>query len=490
MLRKATRLEKIPPYLFMELRNKINKAKAAGVDVISLAIGDPVEPTPGPIIEELCRAAHDPANHRYPTDEEKGMAALRREVCRWYAERYAAPVDPETECLILIGSKEGCHHFALAMVNPGDTVLVTDPGYPGYKPSIWFAGAEPYPVPMTAENGFLPDLGKIPADVARKAKAFYLNYPNNPTGAVATPEFLTKLVAFAREHSIAICYDNPYIDIVFDGARPLSILSIEGAKEVAVELNSFSKPFNMTGWRLGHGAGEPDRHRGHGAGQVEHRQRRVQRDAICRHRRAQAVRAGGGPDAPHLRAPAQAGGGYAELPRLEVRAAEGHFLSLGADAGRQEFGGVRGAAFRAGAHRRRARAARMGNSAKATSGSPSRSPTIAWKRPWNVSGMHLAESFGRLAAGARHLGAGAGRPGLSAGLHRLRSRPGRLRRFLSLRRLPGRPAADRRVAMPALRRRTRTLRRRQGRLPQLRPAKARFSAAPPPYAAMRTWPAR
>jgi LL-diaminopimelate aminotransferase len=257
MLRKATRLEKIPPYLFMELRNKINKAKAAGVDVISLAIGDPVESTPGPIVEELCRAAHDPANHRYPTDEEKGMAALRQEVCRWYAERYAAPVNPETECLILLGSKEGGHHFALGMVNPGDTVLVTDPGYPGYKPSIWFAGAEPYPVPMTAENGFLPDLRKIPPDVVRKAKAFYLNYPNNPTGAVATPKFLAELVAFAREHSIAICYDNPYIEVVFDGAKPLSILSIEGAKEVAVELNSFSKTFSMCGWRLGMAMGNP-----------------------------------------------------------------------------------------------------------------------------------------------------------------------------------------------------------------------------------------
>jgi LL-diaminopimelate aminotransferase len=137
------------------------------------------------------------------------------------------------------------------MVNAGEVALVTDPGYPGYRPSIWFAGAEPYPVPMTAENGFLPDLEKIPADVLRRATAFYLNYPNNPTGAVATPAFLRRLVDFAREHRIALCYDNPYIDIVFDGAKPLSILSIEGAKEVAVELNSFSKPFNMTGWRLG-----------------------------------------------------------------------------------------------------------------------------------------------------------------------------------------------------------------------------------------------
>ena len=257
MLKKAKRLEKIPPYLFMELRNKINKARAAGVDVISLAIGDPVEPTPKPVIDELCRTAYRPENHRYPTDEEKGMAALRAEISRWYAQRYGVAVEPEEECLVLIGSKEGCHHFALAMVNPGDVVLVTDPGYPGYKPSIWFAGAEPYPVPMTPENDFLPQLDAIPADVAARATAFYLNYPNNPTGAVATPGFLAELVAFARENSIAICYDNPYIDIVFDGAQPLSLLSVEGAKEVAVELNSFSKPFNMTGWRLGMALGNP-----------------------------------------------------------------------------------------------------------------------------------------------------------------------------------------------------------------------------------------
>ena len=257
-MQKAKRLDKIPPYLFMELRNKINAARAAGVDVISLAIGDPVEPTPKPIVDELSRTACDPANHRYPTDEEKGMAALRTEVCRWYATRYGAEMDAENECVILIGSKEGCHHFALAMVNPGDLVLVTDPGYPGYKPSIWFAGAEPYAVPMAAENDFLPDLNAIPADVAQRASAFYLNYPNNPTGAVATPEFLKKLVDFAKRNSIAICYDNPYIDIVFDGAEPLSILTIDGADEVAVELNSFSKPFNMTGWRLGMALGNRD----------------------------------------------------------------------------------------------------------------------------------------------------------------------------------------------------------------------------------------
>ena len=242
MLRQARRLEKIPPYLFMELRSKINRAKAAGVDVISLAVGDPVEATPRPIVDELCREAHRPENHRYPTDEEKGMGELRQEVCRWYSEQYGVEADPESECLILIGSKEGCHHFALGMVNAGDLVLVTDPGYPGYKPSIWFAGGEPYPVPITASNDFLPDLNGIPRDVCERAAAFYLNYPNNPTGAVANPSFLRRLVDFARENAIAICYDNPYIEIVFEGAQPLSILSVEGAKDVAVELNSFSKP--------------------------------------------------------------------------------------------------------------------------------------------------------------------------------------------------------------------------------------------------------
>ncbi len=159
--------------------------------------------------------------------------------------------------MALIGSKEGCHHFALGMINPGGLVLVTDPGYPGYKPSIWFAGAEPYPVPMLEKNGYLPDLGSIPADIAQKATGFFLNYPNNPTGAVATKEFLAELVEFAKTHDIAICYDNAYSEIVF-GAERLSFLSTPGAKEVGVELNSLSKPYNMTGWRIGMASGNAD----------------------------------------------------------------------------------------------------------------------------------------------------------------------------------------------------------------------------------------
>jgi LL-diaminopimelate aminotransferase len=257
-MKPANRLGKIPPYLFMELRKKIAKARADGVDVISLAIGDPVEPTPKVVIEELARAAHDPANHRYPTDEEKGMLAFREAVARWYGRRYGVAVDAESEVLGLIGSKEGCHHFVLGLVNPGEVVLMTDPGYPAYRSSILLAEAEPVPVAIRAENGYLPALRDIPSDLARRATAMFLNYPNNPTGATATPTFLRELVEFARSHDVAICYDNPYIEMVFDGEKPLSFLSVPGAKDVGVELNSLSKPFNMTGWRIGMAVGNRD----------------------------------------------------------------------------------------------------------------------------------------------------------------------------------------------------------------------------------------
>jgi LL-diaminopimelate aminotransferase len=257
-MRSANRLKLIPPYPFMELRKKIGQARAAGIDVISLAIGDPVEPTPEPVVAELARAGADPANHRYPTDEEKGMLAFRQAVAAWYARRYGVTVDPATEALGLIGSKEGCHHFVLARVNPGETVLMTDPGYPAYRASILIGGGEPVSIPIRPEQGYLPVLADIPSEVARKASAMFVCYPNNPTGAVATPAFLRDLVAFARQYDIAICYDNPYIEIVFDGEQPLSFLSVPGAKDVGVELNSLSKPFNMTGWRLGMAVGNKD----------------------------------------------------------------------------------------------------------------------------------------------------------------------------------------------------------------------------------------
>ena len=254
----ANRLKRIPPYLFIELRNKINQAISEGIDVISLGIGDPVEPTPQPVIDELCRTAADPANHRYPTDEEKGMFAFRKEVADWYAERYNAELDPEEEVLGLIGSKEGCHHFILAVVNPGETVLMTDPGYPAYRASIFMAEGEPYNVPITGDNGFLPKLADVPSDIADQATAMFLNYPNNPTGATATPEFFAEVVEFAKNYDVAVCHDNPYSEIVFEGEAPLSFLSTPGAKDVGVELNSLSKPFNMTGWRIGMAMGNAE----------------------------------------------------------------------------------------------------------------------------------------------------------------------------------------------------------------------------------------
>lgn len=257
-MKTAEKLTKIPPYLFMELRKKINKAKADGIDVISLAIGDPVEATPDSIIDELCATSRDPLNHRYPTDEEKGMLSFRREVAKWYEIRYDVQLNPENEILGLIGSKEGCHHFIIARVNPGDTVLMTDPGYPAYRASILLGGGIPCNVPILPQNNYLPVFEEIPSDVAKKATAMFLNYPNNPTGACATPEFLNKLVAFARNYDIAVCYDNPYSEIVFAGQKRISFLMAPGAKDVGIELNSLSKPFNMCGWRLGMACGNPE----------------------------------------------------------------------------------------------------------------------------------------------------------------------------------------------------------------------------------------
>ena len=247
----ADRLQKIPPYLFVTLRNKIAKARAEGVDVINLGVGDPVDPTPQSVIDELCRQAQDPVNHQYPIDEEKGMLAFRKEVASWYKKRYGVEVNPEGEVLGLIGSKEGCHHFVLGVANPGDVVLMTSPGYPGYRASIFMGNAEPYPMPILEANHYLSDFDQIPPEIRKRAKAMFLNYPNNPTGACATKEFFRKAVEFAKAYDIAICHDNPYSEVVFDGQERLSFLSIPGAKEVGIELNSLSKPYNMTGWRIG-----------------------------------------------------------------------------------------------------------------------------------------------------------------------------------------------------------------------------------------------
>ena len=251
----ADRLKTLRPYLFMQLREKIRKAEADGVDLISLAIGDPDEPTPAYIVEALRAAVLDPVNNQYPTDEHKGMRVFREAVSRWYNRKYRVSLDPDTEVLALNGLKEGIHHFIMATVNPGDTVLVTNPGYPAYKANIHMAGAEAYDVPLLENNGFLPAFEKIPDAVCRKAKAFFLNYPNNPTGACADSGFFARMVTWAKKREILLLNDNPYSEIVFPSDRRLSLLQAPGAMDICVEFNSLSKSYNMTGWRIGMAVG-------------------------------------------------------------------------------------------------------------------------------------------------------------------------------------------------------------------------------------------
>lgn len=245
----AERLRRLPPYLFAEIDRKKREVRARGVDVIDLGIGDPDLPTPPHVIQALQKAAEDPANHRYPSYE--GMLAYRQAVADWYAKRFNVRLDPEQEVLTLIGSKEGTAHMPLAFVNPGDAVLVPDPGYPVYAAGTWFAGGEVHFMPLRRQNGFLPDLGAIPLDVVRRAKLMYLNYPNNPTAAVATRDFFAQVVAFARRHGILVCHDLMYSELKFDGFEPPSLLEVEGARDVGVEFHSLSKTYSMTGWRLG-----------------------------------------------------------------------------------------------------------------------------------------------------------------------------------------------------------------------------------------------
>ncbi len=245
----AERLKRLPPYLFAEIDRKKREVRARGVDVIDLGIGDPDLPTPPHIIHALKIAAADPENHRYPSYE--GLPGFRQAVADWYAKRFNVRLDPEQEVLTLIGSKEGTAHMPLAFVNPGEIVLVPDPGYPVYAAGTWFAGGEVHWMPLRRENRFLPDIDAIPADVARRAKLMYLNYPNNPTAAVATRDFFARVVAFARSHGILVCHDLMYSELKFDGFEPPSILEVEGARDVAVEFHSLSKTYSMTGWRLG-----------------------------------------------------------------------------------------------------------------------------------------------------------------------------------------------------------------------------------------------
>lgn len=255
-MRLAKRVESLPAYLFAEISRKIGEKKAQGVDVISFAIGDPDLPTPDYILDSLKSAADDPANHRYP--ETEGLPEFREAVARWYDKRFGVALDPVTEVLSLIGSKEGIGHVALCFIDPGDVALVPDPGYPVYATGTLLAGGEPYYLPLTEENGFLPDLESVPESVARKAKLLWLNYPNNPTGAVADLDFFERAVAFAKRNDVAVLHDGPYSEVAFDGFKPVSLLQAEGAKDVGLEFHSLSKSYNMTGWRIGMAVGNAE----------------------------------------------------------------------------------------------------------------------------------------------------------------------------------------------------------------------------------------
>lgn len=252
----SQRLQKIPPYLFARIEKKIEEARERGVDIISLGIGDPDLPTPGHIIDKLAEQARNPENHRYPTSV--GLLSFREAVANWYWQRYGVELDPRTEVVSLIGSKEGIAHISFCYVNPGDINLVPDPGYPVYGLGTLLSGGEPYIMPLKEENGYLPDLTAIPTDVARRAKLMFLNYPNNPTGAVVQPKFFQEVVEFAKTYNIIVCHDAAYSEITFDGYRAPSFLATPGAKEVGIEFNSLSKPYNMTGWRLGWACGRAD----------------------------------------------------------------------------------------------------------------------------------------------------------------------------------------------------------------------------------------
>ncbi len=252
----AKRLKTLPPYLFAELDKKKSALIAKKMDLINLSIGDPDVATPAPIVEAMRMAAANPANHSYPAYN--GCKAFRDAACAWMHSHYQQRFDPDRECVALIGSKEGIAHLPWAFVNPGDTVLVPDPGYPVYGSSTTFVGGTVHTMPLRADRGFLPDLSAIPADVAQNARLMHLNYPNNPTSACAPREFFEEVVAFAKEHNIIVAHDAAYLEIFYDDERPLSIFQIDGARDVAIEFHSLSKTFNMTGWRSGFAVGNPE----------------------------------------------------------------------------------------------------------------------------------------------------------------------------------------------------------------------------------------
>ena len=252
-MKPANRIINLPPYPFARLGKRIAEMKARGVDVIRLDIGSPDMPPPPPIINALCRSAHDPHHHGY--GGYYGIPALRRAMAAYYRRRFGVTLDPDSEIVPLIGSKEGIVNISLAYLDPGDVALVPDPGYAPYSMGAYLAAGRVETFPLLAERNYLPDFAAIPAYLADRAKLIWLDYPNNPTGATATLEFFAEAVAFAREHDLLICHDAPYCDLTYDGYVAPSILQVEGAREVAIEFNSLSKLYNMAGWRVGMAVG-------------------------------------------------------------------------------------------------------------------------------------------------------------------------------------------------------------------------------------------
>jgi LL-diaminopimelate aminotransferase len=252
-MRVADRIGNLPPYIFAKLGRRIRELKAEGRDIILLDIGSPDLPPPDFVIETMYRSMQNPDRHGY--GGYYGTPELRQAIAAYYQNRFRVRLDPDKEVAVLIGSKEGIANVALAFVDPGQTVLVPDPGYPTYGLGTLLAGGVPVSVPLLAENGFLPDLEAIPEDVARSAKILWLNYPNNPTGAIASLEFFGRAVDFAKKHDLLVCHDNPYCDVTFDGYVAPSFLQVPGALDVGLEFNSLSKTYNMAGWRVGMAVG-------------------------------------------------------------------------------------------------------------------------------------------------------------------------------------------------------------------------------------------
>lgn len=252
-MKKAKRISNVPPYLFARIEKTRDRLLAQGKDLIDLGVGDPDQPTPDFILKKFHEAVDDPRNHNYPPYN--GTAEFKAAVAGWYKKRFNVDLDPETEVMSLIGSKEGIAHTFYAFIDKGDVALLPDPSYPVYKVSTILAGGIPYPVPLTEKNGYLPDLNKISKKTLKKAKLLFINYPNNPTAAVAPKEFLAEAVRFCKKNGLLLCSDLAYSEVAFDGFKPMSVLQIPGAKDVAIEFHSLSKTYNMTGWRIGMAVG-------------------------------------------------------------------------------------------------------------------------------------------------------------------------------------------------------------------------------------------